>query len=283
MNQERTLLVTDLDGTLLTTQSTLTKRTRAALQQATEGGLRVTCATARSLTSARKLLKTVDFQLPVILHNGAVTADLSSGQIALRKDISPRSVKLMVRACRDAGISPLIHTFAAQESVAWVKPLANQYIDNFWAKRPDDPRRSACKGWEELPSEAVICVSALGDARRIRQLAAGIQRLSLNVDVSLRSNEKRDGAMWMEVLAAGVCKGTAVRDLAALHGITRIVVVGDDVNDISMFDAAHEAYAVGNAHWKLKSKATAILASNDRDGVAWLIERLVRTAVTVEN
>lgn len=54
-------------------------------------------------------------------------------------------------------------------------------------------------------------------------------------------------------------------------GCDRIVVFGDSVNDISMFEIADEAYAVENAIDELKEKATSVIDSNDEDGVAKLL------------
>ena len=67
-------------------------------------------------------------------------------------------------------------------------------------------------------------------------------------------------------------KAHAARQLAKLLNCDRIVAFGDSVNDIPLFEAADERYAVANSADILKARATAVIKSNDEDGVAdWLI------------
>ena len=68
-------------------------------------------------------------------------------------------------------------------------------------------------------------------------------------------------------------KAHAARQLATLLGCDRIVAFGDAVNDLPLFEAADECYAVSNAAAKLKARATGVIGCNDDDGVAhWLEE-----------
>ena len=64
-----------------------------------------------------------------------------------------------------------------------------------------------------------------------------------------------------------------VVELKKLLGCDKVVSFGDGKNDISMFDVSDECYAVENADPELKRRATAVIESNDNDGVArWLLE-----------
>lgn len=70
-----------------------------------------------------------------------------------------------------------------------------------------------------------------------------------------------------------VSKAHAITQLKNLLGCDRLVVFGDGENDRDMFEIADEAYAVENAVAGLKNRATAVIGSNDSDGVArWLEE-----------
>lgn len=73
--------------------------------------------------------------------------------------------------------------------------------------------------------------------------------------------------------AEGSPKAHAARQLAKLLGCDRIVAFGDAVNDLPLFEAADECYAVSNAAAELKARATGVIGCNDDDGVAhWLEE-----------
>lgn len=78
---------------------------------------------------------------------------------------------------------------------------------------------------------------------------------------------------WLEIMPKAASKSNAITQLKKLLGCDKLVVFGDGKNDIDMFEIADECYAVKNAHEEWKRKSTAIIESNDDDGVAkWLIQ-----------
>ena len=79
----------------------------------------------------------------------------------------------------------------------------------------------------------------------------------------------------MEIYSGRASKGSGVRKLKALCKAERVVVFGDNYNDMDMFQAADEGYAVENAVEELKAAATGVIGSNREDGVAkWLAAHL---------
>ena len=82
---------------------------------------------------------------------------------------------------------------------------------------------------------------------------------------------------WLEIMPAEATKAHGIRKLCALRGYDRVVSFGDAVNDLRMFDASDECYAVENAVPELKAAATGVIQSNEADGVAkWLEENWER-------
>lgn len=78
---------------------------------------------------------------------------------------------------------------------------------------------------------------------------------------------------WLEIMPLEASKSHAIAQLKKQLGCERLVVFGDGKNDMDMFELADEAYAVENAVPELKAIATAVIGSNDSDGVArWLAE-----------
>ena len=73
---------------------------------------------------------------------------------------------------------------------------------------------------------------------------------------------------WLEIMPKNATKANAVLKLKQMLGCERVVCFGDGVNDISMFEIADECYAVENADKRLKDTASAVIGSNDTDGVA---------------
>jgi hydroxymethylpyrimidine pyrophosphatase-like HAD family hydrolase len=81
------------------------------------------------------------------------------------------------------------------------------------------------------------------------------------------------GRQWLEIMPAAASKANAILMLKEKLGCDRVVCFGDGKNDISMFSICDEKYAVANAVDELKAMATAVIGSNNQDGVArWLAE-----------
>ncbi|MDE7478834.1 MAG: HAD family hydrolase, partial [Lachnospiraceae bacterium] len=81
---------------------------------------------------------------------------------------------------------------------------------------------------------------------------------------------------WLEVMPHTASKAHAIGQLKTLYHCDKVVVFGDGANDIPMFEAADESYAMANAIDTLKEFATAVIDSNENDGVAkWLDENAI--------
>ena len=79
---------------------------------------------------------------------------------------------------------------------------------------------------------------------------------------------------WLEIMPKEVTKASAVQKLKQITQSDYVVVFGDGLNDLEMFEVADECYAMANAEPELKASATEIIESNDNDGVArWLAEK----------
>ena len=81
---------------------------------------------------------------------------------------------------------------------------------------------------------------------------------------------------FCEVMPRGATKANAVRKLRDVYGCDHVVSFGDAVNDIPMFEASDECYAVANAVPELRERASGVIGSNEEDGVArWLAEHAI--------
>lgn len=81
---------------------------------------------------------------------------------------------------------------------------------------------------------------------------------------------------WLEIMPLEASKANAIKQLQKILECDRVIVFGDGRNDIDMFELADESYAVQNADEQLKRYATAVISSNDEDGVAhWLEDNYI--------
>lgn len=269
---QRTLYVTDLDGTLLDDRGRLSSRATRSLTELVARGVLITCATARSWTSTSRVIGSV-LRQPAVVHNGAATVDPRTGRFIDCHYLAPDVVDTVIDACATAGVSPLIHAVDDHREVtAWLDERTSETIANYWADRVGDPRNSPRSSFAELPRSGVLGAAILASPEMIEKAGTALeQRLGGAGAVMVRQDTYRTGTEWLEVTATAASKGVGVLAIAERTGAERIVVFGDDVNDESMFEIADESYAVTDAIETLRARADGVIGSNTDDAVVrWL-------------
>lgn len=268
---DKILYVTDLDGTLLNTQSRLSQRTVTIINSLVEQGLLFTYATARSLTSARPVTKGLSAAIPVIGYNGAFIF-APSGEVMLSKQFQPEQVSFLRELLCRHQVTPLVYSLqSGRERVSWVCGGENPGIRYYLEKRRGDPRFRPLETGEELYAGTVFYITCIGERD---QLLPVYQSLQEHPDLRCTlQQELYRPEYWCEIMPKDATKAQAVLELKRLWDCDKVICFGDAVNDIPMFQIADEAYAVSNGVEELKQLATGMIGSNDQDGVAlWLQE-----------
>ena len=274
----RTLYVADLDGTLLGPDARVSEFTAHTLEQLMNDGVLITCATGRSWVTAQRVLGTFQVRLPVVLHDGTFIYDAVSDELLDQHVLSEPTVRSIVNMCRESGVPPLLYGMSGtQEQVSWVTSESNEGLDRFFAARPADPRNAPRDRWRDLPTDGVFSIAATGASESVHLLSAQIRRqLGDACEVTVQQDTYHPQDTWMAVVAANVSKAAAITRLALMVEATRVVVFGDNINDLPMFEIADESYAVANAVAEVRLAATAVIGANHQDGVArWLSDHAV--------
>ncbi|MBE1612889.1 HAD family hydrolase [Actinopolymorpha pittospori] len=273
----KTLYVTDLDGTLLTSAGTLSPFTAHTVNRLIEDqALPLTYATARSYSTAVRILAQCRFRLPVIVYNGAFTVEATTGKVIDSRYLEASTAEAVITHCRRLGLPPLVYHYEHEaDHVCWVADQLSLGIRNYLRDRPGDPRLSPRTGWDELPTRNVFYISIIGAAEPIAELAAA---LPVEVTSACTANVQVDTYYptdtWLEITPLGATKATAVQAVRESIGATRLVCFGDNHNDLPLFHIADESYAVRNASPAVTAAATGVIDSNDEDGVAhWLSQQ----------
>ncbi|AZS73062.1 hydrolase [Streptomyces lydicus] len=258
------LIATDLDGTLLRSDETVSERTRQALVAATAAGAAHIVVTGRAVPWTRHILDALDYRgLAVcgqggqVYHAGehrlltSVTLDRQLAGLALSK-IEAEVGPLYLAASRDGLEGEVLvgPGYRVQEG-----PLPNVLMD--------DPGEL----WAAPINKVYIQHPALDDdalAQVARQVAGDL----VGVTVA--------GEGIVELLPLGLSKATGLSLAARRLGLTakETLAFGDMPNDIPMFAWAARGVAMANAHDELKAVADEFTASNEDDGVAVVLERL---------
>lgn len=271
---KKTLYVTDLDGTLLRTDKTLSPFTRETINRLTVEGMIFSYATARSVSVAKQLLLGVTAAFPVVTSNGAVIADSQTEAVLEAFYFSTEDAAFLLKAFRRAGLSPLVYGhLEGRERFSYLEKDLSPVCRKFLGDRAGDRRARPVEREAELLAGTQFFFNCVDEEARLRSLYETLRgRYSCVLE-----REIYCGGYMLEILPPGVSKAGGVRRLAELLGCGRIVAFGDNQNDIPMFQTADACYAVENAVPELKAAATGIIPGNDADGVAkWLCDNVLK-------
>ena len=262
-----TLYLSDLDGTLLRSDQRTSAYTNKTINRLVGEGMLFSYATARSFNTARKATAGLDANIPLIVYNGAFIIDNTTHKLLLRNLFTGEEAATVLRDLLAADVSPIVYCLDDKERFVYNRERINQETRAFVNSRRGDSRDTPVMNNAELTRSGTFYFTCIDTEEKLSPLHEKYR----DVFSCVFSRDIYSGAQWLEIMPKGATKAHASRQLAKLLGCEHIVVFGDSVNDIPLFDAADERYAVANANDELKARATAVIGSNDEDGVArWL-------------
>lgn len=259
------LVASDLDGTLLRRDGSVSARTRQALVRVQDLGARVVLVTARAQDTLRPLALAAGISTLAICCNGAIAYDVE-------RDAVLRAVTMDI----DTVCNLIVALRAEVSDVAFALRRGHEFV---------------CEpGYRQLGGglDGVTLGEALALAREpavklvVRHPSLGADELLLRVR-GLDSDgfeATHSGAPFVEISAAGVSKGSGLADLCADLGLASsdVIAFGDAPNDIPMLRWAGRGVAMANAHPSVLAVAEEVAPSNEDDGVAVTLERLFKPA-----
>lgn len=270
------LYVSDLDGTLLTNEPSLSAFSESALRELLAAGLPFSVASARSVYSMRKMLKGLPLALPVVEFNGAFVTDLETGRHEVVNALEPTVVEEVYRLILGSDFVPFVSTFNGREDCVHYEDVANEgmawYVDD--RIRHEDPRLRRTTDLATALRESVVCMTIIGQLEELIDLESAVgERFRGQFELHLMENQYARGWHWLTIHDRRATKDRGVRTLMDLCGIAdrELIVFGDHVNDINIFRTAAHAVAVANAMPDLKRHATQVIGSNEEDSVVKFI------------
>ena len=247
------MLVTDLDGTLLRTDKSVSKFTVEVLARCRDQGMKIGFATARpkrGVFEYLNILEMITFDF-MVFHNGAVV--LQDGVPELNFGIPPKTAKVLAKQLASCGFAVGVE-------------ISDENWTNYDA--PPGERVKRINDFGALPNEPadkiIVRKPSKSDISKIEEMLPG--------GVYLQINESVLGL----IMSKSATKLNALEQLAARYGIelADVIAFGDDYNDIDMLAKSGIGVAVGNAIPEAKQAADFICDDNDNDGLAkWLVDK----------
>lgn len=269
---EKILYVSDLDGTLLRSDGTLSGFSRRTLAELVEAGLQFTVASARTWSEITPLLKGVPLRLPVIAVNGAFLSDFATGRPLLINHLPADLSERIYEEILGIGLQPFICGYDGQADKLYYRELINDQMRWFYEILQLHSPQRLCH-MDDLRSvlaQQVVSFAVMGPQETVSRLAAHLAAAYPGkLECFHFQNPYSPGHWWLTIHDAAACKSKALRELAELYQVEmkNVVVFGDHINDIRMFQTAGRAVAVANAREELKPHADEIIASNEEDAV----------------
>lgn len=285
------MIALDIDGTLITSSQILTPRTKKALNDAMNAGIYVTLATGRFYRSTLRLAKTLPVNAPIITNDGALIRNISDGKTIFYKPL-PMDISLEILDLASEYDSLRIQVFLKDDKIF----IGNNYylhqLGRFF-KFSKVFRSLNLKGCyyylkdfvflpvqnsgnvesaKEMMNEPPVKLVITGESDELQHLSDKLIKEYGN-EIFLTSALRN----CIDILDGSVSKAKGLEVLAENLNIKReqIIAVGDNINDIPMLKYAGFSVAMGNAPDTVKKKADFVTGTNNEDGIAMFVEKLL--------
>ena len=268
------LLVLDVDGTLLNDEREISKRTLAALLKVQQMGVRIVLASGRPTYGLMPLAKTLElgnYGGFVLSYNGCQIIKAQNGEILFERRINPEMLPYLEKKARKNGFA----IFTYHDDTLITDSPDNEYIkneallNNLKIIREDEFSTAIdfapCKCMLVSDKEKAL----IGLEQHWEKRLAG------TLDAF------RSEPYFLEVVPCGVNKANTLGALLEHLGVTReeVIAVGDGVCDVTMLQLAGMGVAMGHSQDSVKACADYVTASNEEDGVALAVEKLILAEV----
>ena len=261
------LVVSDVDGTLLTKDKTLTDGARGAVRRLHEAGIGFTITSSRPTIGMRFLIEPLAITLPVGAFNGSSIVD---------PQLKPIEQHLIPASAAQRSLD-VLNEFGVD---IWL------FTNDHWlTRRPDgeyvphekrairaDP--TIVGDFAPYLSTACKIVGSSSDAALLQRCEVAMQQA-----LGAQATAVRSQSYYLDITPPGCDKGTFVRAVAKRLDISTdaVATIGDMQNDLAMFRVTGMSIAMGNATDDVKQRATHVTDTNENDGFAKAMEVVLKS------
>lgn len=270
------LLALDLDGTLLRTDGEIHDADLASIERLAGAGIPTTIVTGRLSSGAQQAADHIRVVGPMACADGSHILDARTGEDHVHRALSGGHAATLREIAREHDVASFLFardTIVHDERGASFAPFVSVWTTKVTAVDRVDEHPY----WDD--ARGVLALVAVGPEDSVRRMEARL-RVALGAAAFVFAfSVSRVPGMWAVIVrAAGATKGTAIHYLAKHHGCAPedVVVVGDWLNDLPMFEVAGRSFAMAQAPDEVKAIATDLLLASGKTGggVAEVIDRV---------
>jgi Cof subfamily protein (haloacid dehalogenase superfamily) len=259
------LVVSDVDGTLLTKDKTLTDGAKAAVRRLRDAGIGFTITSSRPTIGMRFLIEPLGITLPIGAFNGSAIVDPQMNPI--EQHLIPTSAaQRCIEMLNGFGIDIWLFT-----SDNWLTRNGDgEYVPQEKRAIRADP--TVVDDFTSYLARACKVVGSTSDAELLISCEDAMRQA-----LGAQATAVRSQSYYLDVTPPGCDKGTFVQAMARRLGIptTAVATIGDMQNDLAMFGTSGLSVAMGNATDDVKTKAMHVTTSNEDEGFAKAVEMIL--------
>jgi len=276
------VLAVDIDGTLADAQFHVSARNIAALRAAHQAGIQIILATGRRHDYAMPIARELEIPVLLLSSNGALVRS-SDGETLFADHLPAATARKLIRHMDE---------FRGHAVLTFDRPGNVPGDDSLVIERADELNQTVSR-WLEINRPYIKFVApledALGEEDPLQAMYCGKvafmeglqQRLAeaefLDEITVLKTQYNHRDLSILDILTRDCSKGHALRRWAQQQGVPRgqIMAIGDNYNDLEMFEFSGLPVIMGNASEDLKQNGWRVTAGNDESGVAVAVEELL--------
>ena len=276
---DRTLFVSDLDGTLLNSSGTISEKSANIISSLIDQGVLFTYATARGYSYAKEATKKINLNIPVATYNGVIIIDPVNNTVLDSCLIDKLTIMNIIENLSNASSYPIVCSLIeGKEVLSWIQAQDKNSLDFIRSRKPDATFKQVYS-IKELFEGDVFYIVSVGNKENTQYMDNFFRNIDGLVLYTLEDTYEK-GLYWFEIFNKKSSKGKSIEKLKTYAKAERIVCFGDSANDIPMFQTANYSVAVGNACLDLKRIANDIALTNNQDGVAeWLLHNIGKFSI----
>lgn len=274
------IFITDLDGTLLRSDQTMSDFTVNVLNSAIQEGCIISFATARGLFSAYSVVSDIAWKHPVILYNGALLFDVVHNRVIDGYFLDAGLTNEIIQTGKKHGCSPFYFLLdSTNKERVYHEKLTTFGMMEFLKSRINDPRFMEVNELESSDDEKTLALTFIGeldDLLPLKEEVSSVLRDKVNLHIMKDYYIEDQYFLEFSHPHAAKCEGLKMWAKHMNVETKDICIFGDNLNDLGLFEVGGKKIAVSNSHVDILGIADTVIESNNEDGVAKYIETCIQ-------
>lgn len=275
----RKIFLTDLDGTLLKNDTSISEYSIEVLKHAISQGAVISYSTARSYTSSNSVTSMIPWEFPLVLYNGALIFDPIKKEVIAGCWLSREITNSIIEEGKNHHLIPLLFCLdkTDKEHVVHEHLTKDGYIQ-FVKGRKNDPRFKEVEKLQCPDEYRTLILTYIGEKDELESFKISLEKIYKDkIGIHFMEDSYIKNHYFLELTNPNANKKEGLIRWSKLVGceLDEVTVFGDNLNDLGMFSKAGKRIAVANANLVIKAEADEIIMSNEEDGVAKYICRVM--------